>query len=241
MLKPVKNALKKAIHEAGYKLIRLEDEPNRRRIKIMRYHGIQTVIDVGANVGSYGAELRETGYSGRIISFEPTSQAYEQLAARAKADRSWSVVNAAIGERDGVVTVNVAANRAESSSLLPMMELHERCAPYARYVSTETVRLMTLSDALPGDIGEQDKVMLKIDAQGYEYMILQGALKILPKVELIECELSLVPLYVGQLLLPEMLSVLKSLGFEPVQFMPAFTDPLSGHNLQVDGIFAKPE
>lgn len=239
MLKPVKRLIKKAAHKAGYGLVRLDADPSRRRIKIMRHHDIQTVVDVGANIGGYGAELRETGFSGKIISFEPTSLAYEQLAVRAQADGYWRTFNAALGERDGEVTINVAANRAESSSLLPMLKLHDECAPYARYVSTEKVHITTLDNALFEEIDTIGRIMLKIDAQGYEHMILRGSARLLRKVELIECELSLVPLYEGQLIFPEMTGLLKSVGFEPIQFMPGFTDPLSGHNLQVDGIFAR--
>jgi FkbM family methyltransferase len=239
MLKIVKRGVKRLFHHLGFGITPLNVLPGGRRIKIIRHHGIQTVIDVGANVGGYGAELREYGYSGRIISFEPTAQAFERLTARAKSDTKWIVRKTAIGEMNGEATINVAANQAESSSLLPMLELHEECAPDARYVSKEQVPLMTLTSALGGVLLPGEALMLKIDTQGYEQFVLKGASGILPQVELIECELSLVPLYDGQLVFQEMIAELKSLGFEPVQFVPAFTDPHTGHNMQVDAIFSR--
>jgi FkbM family methyltransferase len=223
----------------GVTIIRLRDLPGGRRIKMMRHHGIETVVDVGGNVGSYGAELRESGYSGRIISFEPTDSAYKKLAVRAGADRLWTVIKAAVGESDGEVTINVAANEAASSSILPMLDLHKQCAPEACFVSTEKVNINTLNKSLRDILPSQDRVLLKIDTQGYEHMVLKGASEIMPQVELIECELSFVQLYEGQLLIREMLDLLKSLGFAPVQMVPGFTDLRSGHDLQVDGIFAK--
>jgi FkbM family methyltransferase len=206
---------------------------------MMRNHGIETIVDVGGNIGSYGAELRESGYSGRIISFEPTDGAYRKLAERARADRLWTVFKTAIGEFDGEVTINVAANEGASSSLLPMLELHKQCAPEACFVSSEKVNLNTLNKALKDILQPQDRVLLKIDTQGYEHMVLKGASEILPQVELIECELSFVPLYDGQLLFGEMLDLLKRLGFIPVQMVDGFTDPRTGHNLQMDCIFAR--
>jgi FkbM family methyltransferase len=239
MLKIVKHGIKRSFHHLGFELTPRSILPGGRREKIMRYHGIETVIDVGANIGGYGAELRENGYTGRIISFEPTARAYERLAARASGDSKWSVRKTAIGELNGEVTINVAANQAESSSLLPMLKAHEKAAPDALYVSKEQVPLMTLDSALGGVLLPGEKVLLKIDTQGYERFVLKGAADVLPQIDLIECELSLTPLYGGQLLYQEMLDLLKGLGFEPVQFVPAFTDPHTGHNMQVDAIFSR--
>jgi len=239
MLKAAKREVKRLFRHFGFGVTPLNVLPGGRRIKIIRHHGIQTVIDVGANIGGYGTELREYGYSGRIISFEPTAQAFERLAARAKSDPQWIARKTAIGELNGEATINVAANQAESSSLLPMLKLHEECAPDALYVSKERVPVSTLNSALGGVLLPGEAVMLKVDTQGYEQFVLKGASEILPQVELIECELSLTPLYDGQLVFLEMIAELKSLGFDPVQFVPAFTDPHTGHNMQVDAIFSR--
>lgn len=239
MLKLVKRGVRRLFRNLGYGLTPLDVLPGGRRVKIIRHHGIQTVIDVGANIGGYGAELRGYGYSGKIISFEPTAQAFQRLAARAKSDLKWVVKKAAIGEWNGEATINVAANQAESSSLLPMLRVHEEAAPDALYVSKEQVPLMTLDSALGGVLLPGEKVLLKIDTQGYEKFVLKGAVNVLPQVDLIECEVSLTPLYDGQLLFQQMIDLLRSLGFEPIQFVPAFTDPHTGHNMQVDAIFAR--
>ncbi len=241
MLQIVKSAIKGLLHRVGYRLVRLNTLSGSRRVKMTQHHDIQTVIDVGGNIGGYGAELREYGYTGRIISFEPTTQAYEKLAARTKNDKNWAVIKTAIGDVNGEATINVAANQAESSSLLPMLGLHEQCAPDARYISKEKVPLKTLNSVLSGVLLPHEKVLLKIDTQGYEHMVLKGASDILWQVDLIECELSFAMLYEGQLLFQQMITLLKNLGFEPVQFIPAFTDPHSGHCLQMDAIFARSE
>ncbi len=50
--------------------------------------------------------------------------------------------------------------------------------------------------------------------------MIRGAGKILERVDLIECELSLTSLYEGQRLLPGMIERLDSAGFRPVFFEP---------------------
>jgi FkbM family methyltransferase len=41
--------------------------------------GINLVLDVGANVGQFGLSLRNRGYAGQIMSFEPVSDAFNEL------------------------------------------------------------------------------------------------------------------------------------------------------------------
>jgi FkbM family methyltransferase len=241
MLARLRTETNRHLRHLGFQLERFFELPGGRRFRMMQHHGIQTVIDVGGNVGNYGRELRYAGYRGRIISFEPTATAYQTLAARASDDPAWIVIKAALGETEGEVTIHVAANEAASSSILPMRDVHLRIAPGTGYVSSERVRLMTLDQALEGLLAPADRALLKIDVQGYEAKILEGASRVLRQVELIECELSFISLYDGQPLFEEMLALLRSLGFNPVQFSPGFTDRTTGYNLQVDGIFSKTE
>jgi FkbM family methyltransferase len=218
---------------------RLMNPAGPRRAVVLRYHGIQTVVDVGANTGQYGAELREWGFQGRIVSFEPTGAAFKTLAERAATDPHWSVFNFALGAEQGTAEINVASNEGASSSLMPMLEKHRQSAPEVKYVATEQVAVRTLDSALEDIVTPEEILLLKMDVQGYEHFVLRGATSVLAQVRAIECELSLVPLYEGQLLLPQMLALLDSLGFQPVSFNPFFLDPVSGHCLQVDCLFAR--
>ncbi len=66
---------------------------------------------------------------------------------------------------------------------------------------------------------------LKLDLQGYEAAALTGAEGILPEVRLVECELSIVPLYQGQPLFLDMVDLLDGLGFSLVPLSEGLTDP----------------
>ena len=82
-------------------------------------------------------------------------------------------------------------------------------------------------------------VFLKIDTQGYESQVLEGAEKTLEIVSGVQLELSLVPLYEGQMLMPDLIAKMTDLGFDLWGISPTFADPESGQMLQVDGTFFK--
>ena len=70
---------------------RLTNHPLSSRILrgALELHGITVVLDVGANEGQYGVQLRRSGYGGRIVSFEPGSEAHASVTACAAADEKW--------------------------------------------------------------------------------------------------------------------------------------------------------
>ena len=241
--KAFKYSVRRILQRAGYDLVRKQviNPAASRRTIMLRYHGIQTVLDVGANMGQYGTELREWGFEGRIISFEPTSAAFKALSERAAADGHWRVFNFAVGAEDGEAEISIASNYGASSSFMPMLDTHRDCSPDVEFVGIEKVKVKTLDDALANVVAPDESLMLKMDVQGFEHLVLRGATTILPSVQIIECELSFVPLYDGQLIFPQMLEIIDSLGFTPVGFNPIFSNPVTGHSLSVDGVFARVE
>ena len=46
--------------------------------------GVDLVLDAGASDGGFAFELRDAGYKGRIISFEPLQKPYRSLLAKAR-------------------------------------------------------------------------------------------------------------------------------------------------------------
>jgi len=209
-----------------------------RRSQLLARAGITCVIDVGANNGQYGRELRQAGYSGRIISFEPLSQALVELAAQAARDPLWICRKAALGDHLGPVAINVAGNSV-SSSILPMLEAHREAAPESGYVAKEEVAMITLDSVLPEVAAEDDSIWLKLDVQGFEKQVLDGARKALQNVAAIEMELTMQPLYESQTLYLDMIQRLAASGFSLAMINPGLRDPRTGLLLQADGIFVR--
>jgi FkbM family methyltransferase len=207
----------------------------RRRAELLLAHGIELVIDVGANRGEYAEELREHGYRGRIVSFEPSSAASAALRQRSADDQRWEVRELAAWDEDDVLELGLADN---FSSPLPIEGRLATLFPEARPRGVERVRATRLDSAeieLPPSGGS----LLKLDVQGCERRALAGAAGILDRVALIETELSVAPLYRDQPLLAEMVGVLDAEGYQLLALDPILRDRISGEYLQFDGLFVR--
>jgi FkbM family methyltransferase len=165
-------------------------------------------------------------------------EAFADLKRAATSDSLWRTLNCACGAKAGSAKINVAKN-SYSSSLLPMLEAHSASEPGSIYISEETISVCTLDESVISSLSPQDKVWLKIDTQGWEAEVLRGAAHLMPQVCAMECELSLVPLYEGQPLIDEMISMVYQMGFRMVSVAPAFSQPETGYALQIDGTFLR--
>jgi FkbM family methyltransferase len=194
---------------------------------------------VGANRGQYAAELRAHAYDGRIVSFEPQEAAYSGLVAAAGSDPRWVVApRMALGDADGTIDLHISGN-SNSSSVLDMLPLHEQSAPGSGFVGSESVMLRRLDQVAPEYMRGAQSVLLKIDTQGYEDRVLSGARGIMDEITALQVELSLVPLYAGQLLFEPMRRKIEDLGYVLFAILPAYVNPSTGQTLQVDGFFVR--
>ena len=230
------------IRAAGFDVVRYSGErtlsaPDARRIAAIRHGGVSLVLDVGAAGGDFGRRLRASGYDGGILSFEPLRASFDALQRSAASDPRWRVVHTAVGDREETCEINVSGTSV-SSSLLPMKSLHVRTIPESAYVGRERVevqRLDTLLSNLP-DAGS-GPWYLKLDVQGYESRVLDGARETLKRTSVIEIEVSMRSLYEGSPLYVEMLARLQSIGFTLVSWEDVVIDPETGFVLQADCIF----
>jgi FkbM family methyltransferase len=208
-----------------------------RLARMLRHHDVDLVIDVGASSGGYARSLRAAGYGRSILSFEPLPAVHQQLVRAAAGDAAWAVADPmALGGHAGRVQMNVSSN-SDSSSLLDMLDSHAHAAPESRYVKTETVLVERLDGVRHPFIESARSPFLKIDTQGYEAHVLSGAEGLLPKLQGIQVEMSLEPLYAGQTLWLELLESIEARGFRLWSLVPGFFSPESGKLLQCDGVF----
>jgi FkbM family methyltransferase len=178
------------------------------------------VIDVGANAGQFGQRVRELGYAGRMVSFEPVESTYRQLAAQADAD--WQVFHVGLGAAAGEATINVSLDSV-FSSLKPLADDTERLFSIARTVRTETVRIERLDDVLR-DIPAA-RPFLKIDVQGFEQEVLAGAPDTLARAIGLMIEIPVTRLYEGNWDFVSAMRFFDEAGFEPAQIRPVSMHP----------------
>ncbi|AZP80873.1 FkbM family methyltransferase [Mycobacterium avium] len=212
----------------------------RKRLLVNQFkaYGVNVVIDVGANSGQFGSALRRAGFKSRIVSFEPLSGPFAQLARKSASDPLWECHQYALGDADETITINVAGNAGASSSVLPMLKSHQDAFPPANYIGTEDVAIHRLDSVASEFLNPTDVTFLKIDVQGFEKQVIAGSKSTLNESCVgMQLELSFIPLYEGDMLIHEALELVYSLGFRLTGLLPGFTDPRNGRMLQADGIF----
>jgi len=215
------------------------DSDWQRVVQLLGLHGITLVVDVGANAGQYGAGLRRAGYGGRIVSFEPGTEAHRTVSVRAVSDARWDVApRLALGAEAGRAQLKTA-NRSDMNSLLAVRKATLDAFPKLSIGVEETVevcRLDTVFDELVAP-APNDRTFLKIDTQGYEAPVLMGAEGVIDRIAGLQIEMSLVPLYEGEPDYLELLRWVHGHGFEPHLILGGFFSRVLGRQLQVDGVF----
>ena len=236
----MKRLFKHILKYYGYEIRKpsLREDHLKRRMKLIDTYNINTILDVGANTGQYGIIMRAIGFNGRIVSFEPVNKSFQELLITIKNDKNWTALNYALGNSDGTTLINIAGNSV-SSSILDMLPSHINHRPVSKYVDKELININKLDTIFESIVKVNDINLLKIDTQGFEYNILEGASYSLSRIKGIQLEMSLEPLYDKEKSMCEMIDYLLNKGFKLMSIEPGSVDLENGQMFQVDGIFIK--
>jgi len=220
----------------GYEIRKTGSHGFKRPIDFIRSRNVDLVVDVGANVGQYGKNLRKEGYAGWIVSFEPTSAAYETLASNAGRDKRWKILNIALGATEGTADINVS-KASVFSSFLPQRPAATAFSSDAAVVSVESIRVARLDDVFT-ELPQSESPFLKIDTQGYERQVLLGAGERLARFVGVQMELPVIQLYEGTWSFHKAVAFMSERGFEISNVLPVNYDPTDTASLvEVDCVF----
>jgi FkbM family methyltransferase len=235
----LKRALRAGLRRAGVEVVARQPRnyPRLRRPLLIEEEAVTLVLDVGANNGQWASEIRASGYRGRIVSFEPGRDAFEQLERAAADDPQWETRQLAIGDHAGTAILHLTSNSV-SSSLLATSERQVAADKGSAVVGTETVDVVRL-DGVPDLVRPTDRILLKADVEGGELGVLEGAGALLAQTRLLELELSAVPLREGQPLLGEIVHWCEREGFALTGIEVSFRDRATGDLLSVNGFFRR--
>lgn len=231
--------IKKLLRRVGYDIVPFaaENYPDlKRRMQLIDHFGIDVLLDVGANQGQYATTMRKLGFTGKIVSFEPLSTVFAKLKEHARDDPNWKAVNLALGSGNETATLNIA-NKSQASSIREMLPELKKMTPHMAYAGTEEIKVRTLDSILHHYVNEEDTIYLKIDTQGYEKNVIDGALDSMSKIVGIQMELSLVELYSGEILFADMIHFMQKYGYVIMSLEPGFFDKSTGQLLQTDVVF----
>jgi len=199
---------------------------------------VEAFIDVGANSGQTYYRVRSLGFKGLYVAIEPETTCYKILKAQIVNDALFSCLNFAVGESSADKILHIASNDSLSSSILELSDLHTKAAPSITMISTQSVRIETLSKLLM-DVSAKS-LLVKIDVQGYELPVLRGISENdWKRIEVLLLECNLVGTYQGSGLIEEVIAFLRKRGFHPYRIENGFGMPNFGQQLQVDVLFKR--
>jgi FkbM family methyltransferase len=201
----------------GRQLRSLADKQYRRAYRNLRHlprREYRSVIDGGANRGSFTDAFLQLHRPERIVLVEAIPELAEGLRARYAGKPGISIVAAALSDCNGEAPFEI--NRSDaSSSLLPIDPRNSRW--FSRDLRVErTVQVPTMTlPALMDAEGLQTVDLLKLDLQGAERLVLTGDGKtVLDRVQVIYTEVFFEQLYAGAWLFSEMNEFLAGHGFK---------------------------
>lgn len=204
-----------------------------RTIDEIRRRNIDVVLDVGANKGFYSKHLRLIGFTGEILSFEPDPETFAHLRERAAGDPKWRVFNCALGDTAGEMDFHVINTGGETVLSSAFKPLGEGLDMTIKKVPVRTVEEVLRTEGVPASA----RIFMKMDTQGYDLMVFQGAAGV-GAIELIQSEISVVPLYEGMPHYTESLLRYEQGGFELIDLFLVNRTP-SGGVLEYDALMAR--
>ncbi len=140
----------------------------------------KTAVDVGANVGKYAARLSEL--APRVLAFEPDPLLAAKIARALP--RNVEVHAAAVSDTAGVASLRFPVESGRANTGLATIE--PGALDRSSQSSSFLVPTVRLDDFPLGPVG-----FIKIDVEGHELHVLQGALRLIDKdrpVILVEAE-----------------------------------------------------
>jgi FkbM family methyltransferase len=186
-----------------------------------------TVIDVGAGAGT--PALYEAFPDAHHVLIEPLAEFETALQALVSEGHA-EYIPTAVGAEHGETTLNVTSDLYSTSAL-------RRTAAQAAEGIPRQVPITTL-DALLRERRWTPPFCLKIDVEGYEHAVIEGAREVLDRTELIVAEVSVSRRFDGALNSAELIGLIGSHGFEVADVVDA---GVSSTGVHADLVFKRRE
>lgn len=196
----------------------------------------KTILDVGAWKGDSAKRYREMFPDAQIYSFEPLAECFAEL--NSLQIENFRAFNFALGGEEATMKIN-KSGFSPSSSLLKMSDIHKEAFPFTAEETEEEIHVRTL-DSFLSEMELKENVMMKVDVQGFEEHVLDGATNTLDKVKFIVLEISFEPIYVGCPSFDALYKRLTTLGFEYRGSWNQLKRPQDGLILSQNAIFIRP-
>ena len=190
--------------------------------RMLTHYDVKVIFDVGANTGQFALSMREIGFAGTIISFEPVREQFLALKEKSKGDPLWRIENFALGSVEQRREINLTAQTVFASFMEPTTVETPQFADKNVVVGKQEVEIRRF-DRFVAEAGHdlvKQPFFLKTDTQGFDKEVLEGAGEVLSAAAMLMSEVSCIPIYRDALPMAEMQAFLYAKGFRPVAFFP---------------------
>lgn len=204
-------------------------------IEIARFLGIQSIYDIGANVGTWTLLAKAVIPQATVEAFEPLSKHHSGFQNSLRGVSGVTLHQIALGPENTTASLRVT-NFSDASSLLPLAD-----ASRSQFGLKETVFVPTTVrklDDYQSEASIPKPDLIKLDVQGYELEVLKGATSCLRSTKAVIAEVSFEQYYHGQCSFDELVSFLAGFGL----FIHAFgvNTPTGARVRQTDLLFTRP-
>ncbi|WP_428658478.1 FkbM family methyltransferase [Runella sp.] len=180
-----------------------------------------SILDIGANHGQFLFAARTRFPNAVIHSFEPLPELFDNLQKKTAGLEGIYINNTALSN----VEEEIAFYESEYSHISSALKVSDNNTnPKYKESKTKEIKVAcTTLNTYVGSISLKRPTLLKIDAQGLEKTILEGANKVLGKIDYIVLELAFEKLYDSQPIFEEIHDLLSKQGFALVAPMDFHT------------------
>lgn len=238
----MKTLLNKALRKLGLQLVKTKSSKDAFDVQKQLIGSDQkekVIFDVGAYNGKVSLKYNNLFPNSTLYSFEPFPNSFALLKENTAAYPNINIYNKGLGANVGVSKFH-SNQFAETNSILATHEAGNSNWWDKDFLTTKEVidvELTTIDQVVKeNNVSKID--ILKMDVQGAEYLVLEGAKESIEKgmIDLIYTEIILIPTYQNQKPFDEMLRLYRQKGFEIFTIATASHAP-SGQLQFVDAIF----
>jgi len=207
---------------------------------IKDYNSELTIFDVGAYVGGIALKYNKLFPKSKIFCFEPFPDSFSTLEKNTVSFNNIICINKGLSAQEGTSKFQTNTS-APTNSIFKAHKSSEVVwgEGLLEALGTVEVEMTTLDNFVTAHAIEKIDI-LKMDVQGAEFMVLNGAKKTLEKgiVDMIYTEIIMLPTYEGQIPFEETVKLIRSFGFELFNLYN-YSLTNKGQLRQVDAIFIK--
>ncbi|MGA1864953.1 MAG: FkbM family methyltransferase [bacterium] len=227
--RPVKRSIQKALHIP-------DPWQDIRRLTVNLKPGI--ITDVGANKGQTAVKLSALLPEWKIYAFEPFPDTFKKLEESVSSLSNVIPVNIAISNITGTADLHVNASNV-TNSLLPATNTGVSYFPDELNLKGIIQVVTKTLDDWSKEANINDIRILKVDVQGSELFVLEGATELLlNSVQLVFSEVQFLPIYEDSATFGKLEDFLLKRGFSLYQLYDLHSGP-DGQLLYGDALFKK--